>query len=526
MVPITISISNPPTAEHWRRFDAYSRLVTLIQVSSFPSYNCKPVFTRKTPIYLHSSLIEMLARSPGHSRLLPNLLALRIHLGAFDNHAILPVASAFLSPLTSFDLVMDITPGLPAGTWKCLKAFLVDVTTCSPSIERFSLKVNPGADTGWLSVIGDDHSHTELVGLVREFVSNQGGSLKYLKVNNTILTAELLEVASKLPHLEVLENSGRRLYFSPKSQRIPSNFLPEGAFPKLRGLYLPANAQHLTSNISNLGPVLRTLTKLTIGCREYASPEVCREIFAAISDSCSALASLEIIACTSINVVGGKRNSTGAWLSERSDALDMARRRRCFSLEPIFSLEYLSKLTIMLDFVLPIDDHALQEALKNRRTPFDILQLSWTPRRLSLDTPHLTFNALNIVAEHCPRIRILSLLLHVGGTFDWAPPSHSFACLQEMNFGLSSMEPRYVARAAKKLHELFRYNVPEISASTHTGHFEKCQFESNQIRTVEYNRLQWVEVVQAFNGMRGVQGSRSLKRFAQSEARIGARYDC
>ncbi|KAL5492872.1 hypothetical protein ACEPAI_4320 [Sanghuangporus weigelae] len=300
--------------------------------------------------------------------------------------------------------------------------------TQAPALECFSLKANPGADSAWPRA--DVPCHSELDKIIREFLAGQAGSLTTLKVNSTMLTTELLELVSEFPHLHSIQNSGRRLYYTPRALRI-SQQSQEGAFPKLKHFYLPTNARSLCTDVVVLSPALRTLTTSTIGCREYVTPEVCGELFAAISESCSALSCLEIIACTSMNIVGGKFNKTGVWLSEGIYPEDRERRRRCLSLAPIFALQYLSQLTIMLDFVLLIDDHGLQEALKDRKTSFDVLQLSWTPRRLNLDQPRLTFDALNIVAEHCPRIRILSLLLYVGPTFVWTSPSHSFAWLEE-----------------------------------------------------------------------------------------------
>ncbi|KAL5536399.1 hypothetical protein ACEPAF_221 [Sanghuangporus sanghuang] len=484
-----LSISQPPTEGRWNRFETYSRLVTVLQISSLSSYDFKPYIMRDNTVYFDATLPGLICCGQKYPRLLPNIHSLRIYLSASDSPSILPLASVLLGSLSSMELVVDIKPSLPATIWTPLKVFLNDTMTQTPGLECFSLKANPGADSAWPGA--DDPCHSELDKIIREFLAGQADTLTTLKVNSTMLITELLELVSKFPQLRSIQNSGRRLYYTPRALRI-SQQSQEGAFPKLKNLYLPTNAQSLCTDVAALSPTLRTLTTLTIGCRDYATPEVCGELFAAVSESCPTLSCLEIIACTSMNIVGGKFSQTSVWLYE--GRRDRERRLRCLSLAPIFALQYLSQLTIMLDFVLLTDDHGLQEALKDRRTPFDVLQLSWTPRRLNLDQPCLTFNALNIVAEHCPRIRILSLLLHVGPTFVWSSPSHSFALLEEMNLGLSTIEPSLIAPAAKKLCVLFRNHVPDISASLHTGHFDKCQFERARIHRVDENRRRWMEV--------------------------------
>ncbi|KAL5513670.1 hypothetical protein ACEPAH_4069 [Sanghuangporus vaninii] len=523
LISTKLSISQPPTEGHWNRFEAYSRLVMVLQISSLSSYDFRPYIMRDNTVCFDATLLGVVCRGQKYPRLLPNIHSLRIHLSASDSPSILPLASVFLGSLSSMELVIDIKPSLPATIWTPLKIFLNDAMTQTPGLECFSLKAYPGVDSAWTRA--DDPCHSELDKIIREFLTAQAGSLTTLKVNSTMLTTELLELVSKFPQLRSIQNSGRRLYYTPRALRI-SQQSQKGAFSKLKHLYLPTNAQSLCTDVAALSPTLRTITTLTIGCRDYVTPEGCGELFAAISDSCSALSCLEIIACTSMNIVGGKFNQTSVWLSERPYPDDRVRRLRCLSLAPIFALQYLSQLTIMLDFVLLIDDHGLQEALKDRRTPFDVLQLSWTPRRLNLDQSCLTFNALNIVAEHCPRIRILSLLLHVGPTFVWSSPSHSFAWLEEMNFGLSTIEPHLIASTAMKFCDLFRNHVPDISASLHTGHFEKCQFEFARVQRVEENRRRWMEVVRAFNRDRGVEGGKSLRKFARSEGRVVVRYEC
>ncbi|OCB91253.1 hypothetical protein A7U60_g1499 [Sanghuangporus baumii] len=461
-----LSISQPPTEGRWNRFETYSRLVTVLQISSLSSYDFKPYIMRDNTVYFDATLPGLICRGQKYPRLLPNIHSLRIHLSASDSPSILPLASVLLGSLSSMELVVDIKPSLPATIWTPLKVFLNDAMTQTPGLECFSLKANP-----------------ELI--------RPGPEPTTLAILNLTRSSGNSSQVRQFPQLRSIQNSGRRLYYTPRALRI-SQQSQEGAFPKLKNLYLPTNAQSLCTDVAALSPTLRTLTTLTIGCRDYVTPEVCGELFAAVSESCPALSCLEIIACTSMNIVGGKFNQTSVWLYE--GRRDRERRLRCLSLAPIFALQYLSQLTIMLDFVLLIDDHGLQEALKDRRTPFDVLQLSWTPRRLNLDQPCLTFNALNIVAEHCPRIRILSLLLHVGPTFVRSSPSHSFALLEEMNFGLSTIEPSLIAPAAKKLCVLFRNHVPDISASLHTGHFDKCQFELARIRRVDENRRRWMKV--------------------------------
>ncbi|EJD00260.1 uncharacterized protein FOMMEDRAFT_30887 [Fomitiporia mediterranea MF3/22] len=509
-----LTFNEIPCEHRWMRFNVYASLVRKLQLSNYSDYKHAPLISRDHPAYFGRSMLEVLSNGEKYPRLLPNLE--NLHVDASIDVSIFSLASLLFGELKSLEFAVDIMPRHERISLTPLKLFLKDVLALSPNLQCFGVKAVPGLEIHWHGKSLDHHA--ELEWMIQEFLIQMPNSLTVVKVNSTMLTPDLFNMLSTFPRIQSLQNSGRRSYYAPRMLTIPES-VDENAFAALNCLFLPIEARTAVLTLARLSHILGHLTSLSVACRDYATPEKCHDLFIAISRLCPGLSSLEIVACTSRGIIGGY-DSPDEWYADNNLVSSREKRARLLSINLLLELRNLKELTILLDFILPITDEELDIALLRRRTPLEVLQLSWNPRRLDLDHPNLTFDAICIVARRCPRIRILSLFVIVpqcGRFGEWFP---TFKCLEELNLGLSYISTLLINRTAMKLSELFRDVIPEVSVSQHTGDFDKCQLENLHVGIVQENWMNWEKVVNIMHRVRGVPDRSGLRRFARSERRV------